>query len=77
MPISVRLKPELQRILDELSRRERKSRSAVIHELLTAQLRRRQMHPAEALRRALAGAPEGLNIARRQPAKPDKRAWKR
>ena len=77
MPISVRLKPELQRLLDELSRRERKSRSAVIHELLSAQLTRRRPHLAHALRRALAEAPEGFGISRDQPAKSDKRAWKR
>jgi predicted transcriptional regulator len=77
VPISVRLKPELQRRLDELSRRERKSRSAVIHELLTAQLARRRPHPAELFRRALALEPRGFGIKRRQPRKPDKRAWKR
>jgi predicted transcriptional regulator len=77
MPISVRLKPQLQRLLDELSRRERKSRSAVIHELLNAQLARRRMHPAEALRRVLSEVPGGFGVKRQQPRRADKRAWKR
>ena len=34
MPLSVRLKPELEQLLDATARRERKSRSAIIHEAL-------------------------------------------
>jgi predicted transcriptional regulator len=77
MPISVRLKPELQRRLDQLSKREGKTRSAVIHDLLNAQLAHRREHPADAFRRALAQAPTGLDIKRSQPRRSDKREWKR
>lgn len=77
MPISVRLKPELQRLLDEFSKRQRKSRSAVIHDLLSAQLVRQRPHPADAFRQALAHSPRGLGVKRSQPRRSDKRGWKR
>ena len=77
MPISVRLKPELERLLDEASRRERKTRSAVIHDALAAFLKRRRPRLGDAIRRALAEAPDGFGIEREQPATTDRRAWKR
>ena len=77
MPISVRLKPEIERLLDEAGRREGKTRSAVIHDALDAFLKRRRPRLGDAIRRALAEAPEGLGIEREQPAAAEKRAWKR
>lgn len=77
MPISVRLKPDLERLLDEASRRERKTRSAVIHDALAAFLKRRRPGLGDAVRRVLAEVPGGLGIEREQPAATDKRAWKR
>lgn len=77
MPISVRLKSDIAQLLDEASRRERKTRSAVIHDALAAFLKRRRPRLGDALRRALAEAPGGLGIERKQPAAKDKRAWKR
>ncbi len=77
MPVSVRLKPEVERLLDEASRRERKTRSAVIHDALAAFLKHKRPGLGDAVRRALAEAPGGLAIEREQPAATDKRAWKR
>lgn len=77
MPISVRLKPEIERLLDKASRRERRTRTAVIHDALAAFLRRRRPSLGDALRRALAQAPQGFGIEREQPPLADKRSWKR
>jgi len=77
MPISVRLKPDVERLLEEAARRERKSRSAVIHDALDAFLRRKRPKLGDAIRRALAESPGGLGIERTQPRRSDKRAWKR
>ncbi|MGQ0653421.1 MAG: CopG family ribbon-helix-helix protein [Betaproteobacteria bacterium] len=77
MPISVRLKPEVERLLDEAARRQRKSRSAVIHDALDAFLRPRRPRLGDAIRSALAEVPGGFGIERAQPAKSDTRAWKR
>ena len=77
MPVSVRLRPDVERLLDEAIRRTRKSRSAVIHDALDAFLKPRQPSLGESIRRALAHAPGGFDIERKQPESADKRAWKR
>lgn len=75
MPISVRLKPELERLLAAASRRERKSRSAIIHDALAARLKPKQRNLGDAIAEALRVAPGGFGIERDQPALPDKRDW--
>jgi predicted transcriptional regulator len=77
MPISVRLKPELEQLLDKASRRNRKSRSAVIHDALTAFLKPQHPKLGAAIRHALAITPRGFGIGREQPRAADKRDWKR
>ena len=77
MPLSVRLKPELEQLLDAAARRERKSRSAIIHEALSARLRPVQPRLGDAIRRALAVAPDGFALERKQPRSVDRRAWGR
>ncbi len=77
MPMSVRLKPELERLLGAAARRERKSRSAIIHEALTARLKPFQLHLGDVIRAALAEAPEGFGLDRAQPSAAEQRAWKR
>ena len=77
MPTSIRLKPELERLLAQATRRDRKTRSAVIHDALSAFLVRRRPRLGDAIRRALAEAPEGLGIERAQPTRMDRRPWKR
>ena len=77
MPLSVRLKRDLERLLDETSRRQRKTRSALIHDALTAFLKQQRPRAAEAIRRALERSPGGFEIEREQPAEAERRSWKR
>ena len=77
MPLSVRLKPELEQLLDAAARRERKSRSAIIHEALTARLRPVKPRLGDVIRAALAGTSDGFALERKQPSKTDRRAWER
>lgn len=75
MPISIRLKPRLERLLNAACRRERKTRSALIHEALAAYLRPHQANLGEALAEALAASPRGFGVERDQPAAADQRDW--
>ena len=77
MPISVRLKPELENLLDKASQRNRRSRSALIHAALAAFLKPQRPKLGAAIRRALAEMPEKLGIEREQPKAADKRDWGR
>lgn len=77
MPISVRLKPDLEALLDKASRRARKSRSAIIHDALATFLAPRRPRLGTAIRLALSELPRGAGIRRRQPAATDKREWGR
>ena len=77
MPISVRLKPELEKLLDAAARRERKSRSAIVHEALTERLQPLRPQLGKVIREALVNAPDGFALERDQPKSPDKRAWGR
>ena len=77
MPISVRLKPDLERLLDAAVRRERKSRSAIVHEALTARLQPLRARLGDVIRAALVDAPDGLALDRGQPKAAEKRAWRR
>ena len=73
MAISVRLKPELSKILERECKRQRKTRSALIHEALAAYLKPKQRNLGEALAAALAISPRGFGIKREQPVSVDKR----
>lgn len=75
MPVSVRLKPNLERLLKAACRRERKTRSALIHEALSAYLRPKQANLGDALADALAASPRGFGVERDQPAAADERDW--
>lgn len=77
MPISVRLKPEIEQLLDKASRRDRRSRSALIHDALAAFLKPQRPKLGAAIRQALGEAPQGFGIERGQPKAADKRDWKR
>ena len=77
MPLSVRLKPQLEQLLDAAVRREGKSRSAIIHEALAARLQPINPRLGDAIRGVLANAPDGFALERRQPRKADRRAWGR
>ena len=77
MPTSVRLKPEVERLLDQACRRTHKKRSVLIHEALTEYLKPRQPRLGDLIREALEDSPEGFGIERGQPKVPDKRDWGR
>jgi predicted transcriptional regulator len=65
MPLSIRLKPDLERLLDAAARREHKSRSAIIHEALKARLQSTGPRLGEVIRDALAAAPDGFALERK------------
>ena len=75
MPVSVRLKPEVEQLLKQACKRERKTRSALIHDALASYLRPRKARLGDVIREALAQAPQGFRIERRQPRTADKRDW--
>ena len=75
MPISVRLKPQLERLLDSACKRERKTRSELVHEALAAFLRPKRGNLGDAIAEALAASPRGFGIQRNQPAAAESRDW--
>ena len=74
MPLSVRLNPQLARLLDRAVRRQRKSRSALVHEALHQYLSPPRQRLGDVIREVLADSPEGLGIERLQPSAPEPRA---
>ena len=75
MAISVRLKPELSKVLERECKRQRKTRTALIHEALDAYLNAKRRNLGDAFAEALAASPKGFGIERLQPAAPDERDW--
>ena len=73
--ISVRLKPELSKVLERECKRQHKTRTALIHEALAAYLKPQQRNLGDALADALAAAPRGFGIERAQPVTADPRDW--
>ena len=77
MPISIRLRPDVERLLDQRARREHKTRTALVHEALDAWLKPSSIGLGSAIRAALVDAPDGFGIERNQPAESDPRDWER
>jgi len=77
MPTSVRLKADLERLLDQTCKRERKKRSALIQEALAEYLKPRRPRLGDLIRQMLAESPGGFGIEREQPRTADKRNWGR
>jgi len=75
MLVSLRIKPEVAPLLKQACRAGRKTRTAVIHEALEAYLRRGETPLGEAIRQALAVAPKGMGLRRRQPRRAERRRW--
>jgi predicted transcriptional regulator len=77
MAISVRLKPEISKVLERECKRQRKTRTALIHEALAAFLQ--PIHPrlGDVIREVLADSPQGLGLERSQPEAADRRDWGR
>jgi predicted transcriptional regulator len=75
MAMSIRLKPELERLLDQRAKAERKTRTDLVHEALSAWLKPASPGLGSAIRAALVDTPDGFNIERNQPAQSDARDW--
>lgn len=75
MAISVRLKPELSDVLERECKRQRKTRTALIHEALTAYLQPQRPTLGDVLRDVMADTPDGWGLERDQSATSDTRDW--
>ena len=75
MTISVRLKPELSKVLERECKRQHKTRTALIHEALAAYLKPKQRNLGDVLSEALAASPRGFGMERAQPVTADPRDW--
>jgi len=73
MPLSVRLDPVLERLLDKACRSRKLSRSALVQEALRKYLAPERPRIGDVIREVLADSPQGLGIDRAQPATPDAR----
>ena len=74
MLVSLRLKPEVVRLLKQACKSERKTRTAVIHDALKQYLSPLRPPLGDVIREVLADCPEGLGIERLQPFAPEPRA---
>lgn len=77
MSVSVRLKPEISKMLERECKRQRKTRSALIHEALAAFLQPQRPRLGDVLRDLMADTPDGWGLQREQPAESDARDWGR
>lgn len=77
MSISVRLKPEIAKVLERECKRQRKTRTDLIHAALAAYLLPARPRLGDVIRDVLAQSPEGLGLERDQPGFADVRDWGR
>ena len=77
MAVSVRLKPDISKALERECKRQRKTRTALIHEALVAFLQPARPRLGDVIRELLADSPQGLGLERNQPAVADQRDWGR
>lgn len=77
MAVSVRLKPEISKALERECKRQRKTRTALIHEALAAFLQPVRPRLGDVIRELLADSPQGLGLERNQPEVADQRDWGR
>lgn len=77
MSISVRLKPDIAKRLERECKRQRKNRTELIHEALTAFLQPERPRLGDVIREVLADSPQGLGFERQQPAQAEQRDWER
>ena len=75
MLISVRLTPELSKVLARECKRQRKTRTVLIHEALTAFLQPQRPRLGDVLREVMADTLDGWGLERNQPATSDARDW--
>lgn len=77
MSVSVRLKPEISKMLERECKRQRKTRTALIHEALAAYLQPQRLPLGDVLREVMADTPDGWGLQRDQPVENDTRDWGR
>ncbi len=77
MAVSVRLKPDISKALERECKRQRKTRTALIHEALVAFLQPARPRLGDVIRELLADSPQGLGLERNQPEVADQRDWGR
>ncbi len=73
MSVSVRLRPDISKVLERECKRQRKTRTALIHEALEAFLQPARPRLGDVIRDILADAPQGLGLERNQPPASDPR----
>ncbi len=66
MSISVRLKPDISKVLERECKRQRKTRTALIHEALAAYLQPPRARLGDVIREVLADSPQGLGLERQR-----------
>ena len=74
MPISIRLEPELEKLLEALCKREHKTKTEIIHYALRQVLVPKKS-AAQTIKEALREIEPGFHIERNQPMKSDERDW--
>ena len=77
MAISVRLRPDIEKMLQRECKRQHKTRTALIHEALAAFLQPERPRLGDVIREVLADSPAGLGLRRDQPEAADTRDWAR
>jgi predicted transcriptional regulator len=77
MTVSMRLKPDIAKLLDRECKRRRVTRTALIHDALDAYLRPQRPRLGDVIREVLADSPDGLGLQRMQPEQVDARDWGR
>ncbi len=75
MPTSIRLKPDIEKLLDKACKRQGRTRSALIHDALAAFLDPQQARLGDIIGAALRNSPQGFGIERDQSAQSDTRHW--
>ena len=73
MPTSIRLDHEIKRLLDQRARRDKKTRTDLIHKALAAWLKPTRPRLRTAICGALADTPDGFYIEGDQPVPADLR----
>jgi predicted transcriptional regulator len=77
MTVSMRLKPDIAKLLDRECKRRRVTRTALIHAALASYLRPQRPRLGDVIREVLADSPEGLGLQRMPPEQVDARDWGR
>ncbi len=77
MSISVRLKPDISEVLERECKRQRKTRTALIHEALAAYLQPKRPRLGDILRDVVADTPQGWGLECNQPQEIDPREFGR